>query len=132
MYIGSLYIRAAKIQNLVSRANVWYESACDIFAVTMSERRFWFLSRFFTFDDKIERGEKWKRAKFTCIREFFEEVNTNNARHRPPSVAIDETLYPYRGLIGFKQYNLSKLGKYGVFAMGKFNTPTTRTPENQS
>ena len=37
-------------------------------------------------------------------------MNENNVRRRNPSelLAIDETLYPYRGTIGFKQYNPSK------------------------
>ena len=42
-------------------------------------------------------------------------MNGKNARWRNPSelLALDETLYPYRGTIGFKQYNLSKPTKYG-------------------
>ena len=39
-----------------------------------------------------------------------------NARARIPSpyTSIDETLYPYRGRIGMKQYNPSKPSKYGL------------------
>ena len=54
--------------------------------------------------------------KFTCFRDFFEKVNENNAKwkHPSPYLAIDETLYLYRGQIGFKQYNSSKPAKYGL------------------
>ena len=31
-----------------------------------------------------------------------------------PYLAIDETLYPYRGHINFKQYNQLKPAKYGM------------------
>ena len=54
--------------------------------------------------------------KFACFRDFFEKVNENNAKWRYPSpyLAIDESLYPYRGQIGFKQYNPLKPAKYGL------------------
>ena len=50
------------------------------------------------------------------MREFFKAVNVNNARARYPFfyLDIDETLYPYRGHIGFKQYNPNKPSKYGL------------------
>ena len=43
-------------------------------------------------------------------------MNERNARMRHPSplLAIDETLYPYHGHLGFKQYNPNKLAKYGL------------------
>ena len=43
-------------------------------------------------------------------------MNIRNAKMRYPSalLAIDETLYPYRGYIGFKQYNPNKPAKYGL------------------
>ena len=48
--------------------------------------------------------------------ETFEKVKENNAKARYPSsyLAIDETLYRYRGHINFKQYNPSKPAKYGM------------------
>ena len=79
-------------------------------------KRFHFLTRFIEFDDKASREERWQFDKFACIRDFFETVNEKNASVRSPSpyLAIDETLYPYRGSIGIKQYNLSKPAKYGL------------------
>ena len=44
-------------------------------------------------------------------------MNVRNGRMRTPSpyLAIDETLFPWRGRIGFKQYNPNKPAKYGLF-----------------
>ena len=35
-------------------------------------------------------------------------------RRPPPYLALDETIYPYRGSIGSKQYNPSKPAKYAL------------------
>ena len=50
------------------------------------------------------------------MRQLFEDINKTNARMRrySPLLAIDETLYPYRGHIGCKQYNPKKPVKYGL------------------
>ena len=50
------------------------------------------------------------------MRELSEDINERNARMRHPSPfpAIGETLYPYCGHIGFKQYNLNKGAKYSL------------------
>ena len=50
------------------------------------------------------------------MRYIFDEVNSKYAKGQNPSpfLAIDETLYPYRGHVSFKQYNLSKPAKYGL------------------
>ena len=82
----------------------------------MSEKRFAFLSRAIRFDDKETRESRWKYDKFTAIREFFEAINKKNGSMRYPTsyLAIAETLYPYRGRIGMKQYNPSKPAKYGL------------------
>ena len=82
----------------------------------MSLNRFSFITRFLQFEDRSTREERKKYDKFACFRDFFEKVNENNAKARYPSpyLAINETLYPYRGHINFKQYNLSKPTKYGM------------------
>lgn len=116
-FIGLLYLRGALKQNLFNANFIWYhESANDIFSATMTLKRFQFICRFLQFDDKTTREERWKHDRYACIRCFFEEVNKNNAKGRNPSpyLAIDETLYPYRGHISFKQYNPSKPAKYGL------------------
>ena len=54
--------------------------------------------------------------KFAVISKFFMKMNENNGRcyYPSPYVSVDETLYSYRGRIGMKQYNPSKLAKYGL------------------
>ena len=82
----------------------------------MSENRLKFICHFVTFDEKPTRAGHWKGDKFACIRELFEAINIRNVKMRCPSalLAIDETLYPYRGCIGFKQNNPNKPAKYSL------------------
>ena len=106
----------------------------------MSENRFKFICRFVTFDNKPTRADGWKGDKFACIREYFVAMNIKNAKIRYPSalLAIDETLCPYRGCIGFKQYNPIKPVKYGLLHRSLcdatipytyFSLPYARKPE---
>ena len=62
----------------------------------------------------------WKTGKFACMRELFEDINERNTRMRHPSpmLVIDETLYPYCGHIGFKQYISNKPAKYSLLYWG--------------
>ena len=50
------------------------------------------------------------------MQSLFESLNKNISKFRYPSnyLAVDENLYPCCGSIGFKQYNPSKPGKYGL------------------
>ena len=75
-----------------------------------------FFCRMITLDDKETRNNCCKTDKFACMRELFEDMNERNARMRHPSplLAIGETLHPYRGHTGFKQYNPNKPAKYGL------------------
>ena len=115
--LGIMYLRGAKRLNLTSSFDCFHhESALDVFSATMQHKRFAFLRCFMEFDEKDTRADRWKYDKFACFRDFFEAVNERNAFMRTPSehLSIDETLYPYRGRIGFKQYNPSKPAKYGL------------------
>ena len=82
----------------------------------MSMHRFKLICRLISFDNKETRNDLWKTVKFICMRQLFEDMNERNAgmRHPSPLLPIDETLYPYRGYIGFKQYNPNKPAKYGL------------------
>ena len=75
------------------------------------------LQQFFQLDDKKTRLQRWEKDEYVPIREFFEEVNVQNAEMRGTSafLSVDETLYPYRDRIGVKQYNSAKPAKYGLF-----------------
>ena len=115
-FIGLLYPRAAFQLNLQETLEIRnHESAHDIFDATMPYNRFQFIRRFIIFDDKSTRGDRWK-SEFACLRELFDIMNEQNFKCCFPSpvIAVDETLYPYRGSIGFKQYNPSKSAKYGL------------------
>ena len=72
----------------------------------MSLNLFSFITRFLQFDGRSTREERKKSDKFACFGDSFKKVNENKAKARYPNpyLAIDETLYPYRGLISFKQY----------------------------
>ena len=80
----------------------------------MSCNRFAFLIRFLEFDDKETRRQRWREDKFATICEFFMKMSENNGRNPLPYASVDETLYLYRGRIGMKQYNPSKLEKCGL------------------
>ena len=110
-FLEIMYIRASLNLNLMAAGTIFsHESITSLFQTTMSCKRFSFLCRFIKFDDLETRLRRWKEDKFACIREFFEKVNNQHAKMQIPSahLAIDETLYPYRGVIGTKQYNQNK------------------------
>ena len=116
-FIGLLYLRGAINFNTTDVNIVFsHEATHKVFSATMAKNRFKFLEQFIQFDDKHTRPERWRGDKYAAIREFFESVNVQNAKMRGPStfVSVDETLYPYRGKIGLKQYNPSKPAKYGL------------------
>ena len=116
-WIGLLYLRATLQLNIFkTRETFFHESTHEIFAATMSYNHFAFLIRFVEFDDKETWQQRWREDKFDAIHEFFMKMNESNGRCCNPSpyVSVDETLYPYRGRIGMKQYNPSKPAKYGL------------------
>ena len=105
-FLGIMYSRAALKQNLRDSQSIWYHKSSNlVFVATMSLNRLSFLTRFTQFDDRSTREERNMYDKFDCFRDVFEKVNENNAKWRYPCpyLAIDETLYPCRGQIGFKQ-----------------------------
>ena len=90
----------------------------------MSLHRFKSICCLITFDDKETRSDRWKTDILACIKKLFEDMNERNVRMRYPSplLAIDETLYPYHGDIGFKQYNPNKSAKYGLLYQSLCNS----------
>ena len=116
-FFGILHLRSAFHLNMRNTRNLWFhESVHDMFAAAMSWNRFCFICKFITFDGKRTCNDRWKNDKYAYMRELFEKMNVQNAKRRFPSplLAIDETLYPYRGATGFKQYNPNKPAKYGL------------------
>ena len=57
-----------------------------------------------------------KKDRFTAIREFYEKFNNQCMGVLAPGeyLSLDETVYPMRTQISFKQLNSSKPGKYGL------------------
>ena len=75
------------------------------FNACMSRNRFKFLLNHIAFDNFEDREERWEHDRFSAIREFFEHCNENFAKSLAPEdyLSLDETLYPMRTQIGFKQ-----------------------------
>ena len=87
-----------------------------IFTVTMSKNRSKFLYRCISFDDYSTRTERWEADRFAAIQKVFELFNQNCGLALIPDdlLSIDETLYPMRNRVSFKQFNPNKPDKYGL------------------
>ena len=83
-----------------------------IFGATMSKNRF--LLSHISFDDTATRPRRWLSDRSVAFREIFELFNENCARVMIPGayLSLDETLYPMRSNIFFKQFNPSKPANY--------------------
>ena len=87
-----------------------------MFSAVMSRNRFALILHSLSFDDESTRTERWKKDRFTAIREFFEKFNNQSIFVLAPGdyLSLDETLYPMSTQISFKQFNPSKPAKYGL------------------
>ena len=87
-----------------------------VFGATMSRLRFQFMLAHLSFDNLDTRPERWKTDRFTAMREFFEQCNDRFGAALVPEdyISLDETLYPMRTQVNFKQYNPDKPAKYGL------------------
>ena len=87
-----------------------------MFSAVMSRNRFAFILHNLSFDDESTRAERWKKDRFTAIREFFEKFNNQCMLVLAPGdyLSLDETLYPMRMQISFKQFKSSKPAKYSL------------------
>ncbi|XP_057296254.1 piggyBac transposable element-derived protein 1-like [Hydractinia symbiolongicarpus] len=87
-----------------------------IFSATMSRNRVFFIRTNLCFDDETTRDERWKHDRFAAMREVFESFNYECMSCLVPGdyLSLDETLYPMRTQISFKQYNPNKPAKYGL------------------
>ena len=85
----------------------------SIFSGAMSRNRFAFVLHNLSFVDESTRVERWKKDRFTAIREFFEKLNNQCTLVLAPGdyLSLDKTLYPMRTKISFKQFNPSKPAK---------------------
>ena len=82
----------------------------------MSKNRMQFLYAHISFDTLEERTAVWPTDRFAAYHRFWEMFNNNLSKPLFPSeyLSIDETLYPMRQQIAFRQYNPKKPHKYGL------------------
>ena len=111
LYRGIYQLNTLNVDKLFSN-----QYGRPIFSETMSRNRFTFLLANLSFDDDSTRDERWKFDRFAAFREFFESFNNECMTCVVPGdyLSLDETLYPMRTQIGFKQYNPNKPAKYGL------------------
>ena len=117
VFIGLFLYRGLWKQNTLSINKLFSEKyGPPIYAATMSRNRFVFLLKHICFDDERTRDERWNEDRFAAIRELFESFNNECMSCLVPGdyLSLDETLYPMRTQISFKQFNPSKPAKYGL------------------
>ena len=115
--IGMIYMRGLLEQAHQSTNAMFYEIFGNpVFSATKSRNRFKFLIAHISFDDHITRSTPWQHNRFAAFRKIFEEFNKNCGKFLVPNdyLSQDETLYPTRTQISFKQFNPSKPAKYGM------------------
>ena len=115
--IGLMYFRGLFNQNNKNCRLLFGDKyGQPVFSATMSRNRFLFIVANLRFDDEETRPNRWKKDRFTALREIFEDCNNNFAKHLVPEdfISLDETLYPMRTQVAFKMYNPDKPAKYGI------------------
>ena len=87
-----------------------------IFSATISIKRFRFLCTNLRFDDISSRNTRFQHDLAAAIRDLFESFVRNSEKAMHPNVylSLDETLYPARVGVVFRQYNKDKPAKYGL------------------
>ena len=78
----------------------------------MSRNRFQLLLRFINFADN-QGADDDRLFKVKKLLEILER-NVTQCRKPGETVAIDETMVPWRGRLAFRQYNPGKAHKYGL------------------
>ena len=116
-FLGLIYYRGLYNLSGISAPILFSDTkGLPMFGAVMSRDRFMFLISRISFDNPDTRTDRWKRDRFAAFREFFELFNENCSRYITPGefLSIDETLYPMRHQIAFRQYNPDKPAKYGM------------------
>ena len=115
--IGMIYMRGLLEQAYQSTNAIFHEIFGNpVFSANMSRNRFKFLIAHISLDDHITRPTPRQHNRFAAFREIFEELNKNCGKFLVPNdyLSLDDTLYPTRTQISFKQFNPSKPSKYGM------------------
>ena len=116
-FIGLAYARGLLGQNHHDIQRVFHpKTGHQIFSACMSLRRFRRLNSDLSMDDPDDRQKRWEADRFAACRALFERFKSNCLQHvvAEEMVALDETLYPTRNTVKFRQYNRNKPAKYGL------------------
>ena len=107
---GLMYFRRILGVNLDITDRLFSNGSHFVFGVIMLKNRFRFLRGYIYFENPQERTQLLETDIFTAVREIWEIFNSNLSKHVAPSeyLSIDETLYPRRQQIVFRQYNPNK------------------------
>ena len=79
----------------------------------MSRNRFQLLLRFMHFAENRDQTNEDRLLKLRKLLEILEE-NFTKSKTPGNTIAVDETMVPWRGRLVFRQYNPGKAHKYGV------------------
>lgn len=117
-YIGLLFIAGFYRSNRQNLNDLWQAdgTGVEIFRLTMSIQRFFFIQSCLRFDDKSTRAERHKLDNLAPIREVFEAFVEQCQKMYTPgeNCTIDEMLVAFRGRCKFRQYIPSKPARYGL------------------
>lgn len=115
---GLLYLAGMFRANHRNLEDFWRidGTGMDIFAATMSAKRFMFLLTCLRFDNIENRAERQAVDKLAPIRAVFDKFVNNCQQAYSPSeyLTLDEKLESFRGRCSFRQYIPNKPAKYGI------------------
>ena len=113
---GLMYLRGLLGMNLQRVDYLFADEGHYAFGAIMSKNRFKFHFSHITFDNHIDRENNWPTDRFAAMRPVWVLLNSNLGKYVAPSeyLTIDETLYPMRHQVAFRQYNSNKPHKYGL------------------
>ena len=96
-FIGHFLYRGLYKLNTMGIRKLFSDSyGPPVFSAVMSRNRFAFILHNLSFDDESTHSERWKKDRFTAMREFFEKFNNQCMLVLAPGdyLSLDETLYP--------------------------------------
>jgi len=116
-FLGILYYCGITKSKHVNLSELWSRDfGASLCKVTMSLRRFEFISCRLRFDDKLTRAERRATDVLAPVREIWDIFIRNCQANYYPSeyVTIDEQLLGFRGRFSARVYIKSKPARYGI------------------
>ena len=113
---GLMYLRRLLGTNLQRVDYIFADEGYYAFGAIMSKNLFKFLFSHITFDNHIDHENNWLTDRFAAMQPVWELFSSNLSKYVASSeyLTIDETLYPMRHQIVFRQYNPNNPHKYDV------------------